>query len=186
MAFLLGIFMLLFSFNVSEKYVVEDYAEESVQEVIVTEIEEEPVVQIPVQNESTADYYGIDELKWGMTVDEAKSIIMIESDYEEVVETVNGEVQTLALYKDIPLWNHNTELTLCYVEGLGLNGYNFRMNGDVYDDIYDILFTKYGDVAENTEYDSMWWPVNENYFIYLFTYEENGGIITQCSFYPAY
>lgn len=209
---ILCIFYCLFSIGLSNNYVTEnDISDELIQdetaiieeteiaeevEVVekwnmdLTEVIEEPEIieetEIAEELEVVETWnMDLEDLKWGMSKEEVNGIVNLAMTSEENYDT-GYEMQHLQIYENVALWGYNTELTLCFVEGKGLNGLNYRMSDVEYNDFYDRLCAEYGEPSEDAGDYSMWYPSDEDYYIFLFEYpdSDNGDMVTQCSFFP--
>ena len=124
----------------------------------------------------------IRNLKWGMSVND---VIMYETEknYKESVDN-NSETKTLLTYSNVLFDGYNTEMTLCVTDGKGLDGVNYRIQGDKYKELYDKIYKEYGEPtsSDNATYAS--WDIEiKNYTIFLLKYTDSS-TITQYSFFP--
>ena len=127
----------------------------------------------------------IRNLKWGMTVDE---VIQFEEEnnYEKSTNDDSIYKQTLLTYNNIIFEGYEAKMVLCITEGVGLDGVNYHIKGDKYNEIYNRLCEKYGTPTnENNSYSmSAYWDIeDENKSIMLMKIEA-GEITTQYSFFP--
>ena len=127
----------------------------------------------------------IRNLKWGMSLDDVKTY-ETEKNFTETVDNKDSS-KTLLTYHNVPFDGYDTEMTLCVIEGKGLEGVNYRITGDRYDEIYNKIYEEYG--KPSSEYDdpsSASWTIESNgYIIFLLRYSEDDTVITQYSFFPA-
>lgn len=124
----------------------------------------------------------IRSLKWGMLVDEVKYYEK-EKNYTESVEDTGAEIQTLLVYPDVLFDGYNTEMTLCIVEGKGLNGVNYRIKDDKYQEIYNKVYNEYGE-PDSTFTDYSYWEIEKDNVNILVMKYELTEVITQYSFFP--
>lgn len=126
----------------------------------------------------------IRNLKWGMSVEEVK-YYETEINYVENVNSDNND-QTLLTYSNVGFDGYITEMTLCVTDGFGLDGVNYRIHDDKFEEIYSKFVNEYGKPTYDYSDDfpnASWEIEKDNIIIFLLKYENNG-IITQCSFFP--
>lgn len=126
----------------------------------------------------------IRNLKWGMSVEEVK-YYETEKNYVEDVKS-DYHTQTLLTYSNVSFDGYNTEMTLSITDGFGLDGVNYRIQDDKYEEIYNKLVAEYGKPTSDYPGDSPnanWEIEKDNIWIFLLKYENNG-VITQYSFFP--
>lgn len=125
----------------------------------------------------------IRNLKWGMSVEEVK-YYETEKDYVEDVKS-DYYTQTLLTYSNVSFDGYNTEMTLSITDGFGLDGVNYRMQDDTYEEIYNKLVDEYGKpTSDYPDTPNATWEIEkDNIWIFLLKYEDNG-VITQYSFFP--
>ena len=128
--------------------------------------------------------YGLNELKWNMSAEEGKELVTLDLASEEHSDTSYGG-KTNHVYENVQFYGYTADLILCYVDGVGLNGVNYRIKDDVYDEIYLSLYEKFGGAENHAPSNSTWYPENKNYYIFLAEYnDESGNTITKFSFFP--
>ena len=62
------------------------------------------------------------------------------------VENINSDnnAQTLLTYSNVGFDGYITEMTLCVTDGFGLDGVNYRIHDDKFEEIYSKFVNEYG------------------------------------------
>lgn len=79
----------------------------------------------------SADYEDLfnrlDQLKWGMTLEEVETLMGESYDRIEEYESGSGQLQTLLTYEDVNMYGFDGYIILCLTEENGFEGFNFHI-----------------------------------------------------------
>ena len=112
----------------------------------------------------------IRNLKWGMSIEEVKHY-ETEINYVENVNSDNND-QTLLTYSNVGFDGYITEMTLCVTDGFGLDGVNYRIQDDKFEEIYSKFVNEYGKPTYDYSDDfpnASWEIEKDNIIIFLYT-----------------
>ncbi|MGN0690353.1 MAG: hypothetical protein ACI4KH_08045 [Oscillospiraceae bacterium] len=166
-----------------------DTPAETTNETTETTTVPETIAQTEQVTERTVeklDFPDIRNLKWGMSVEEVKAHEEGEF-FKETVEDsgFSGQIQTLITYRNIKIDGYTAKMVLCVTDGIGLDGVNYHIPGDKYDEIYEKTTALYG--KPQCDFDepspcATWIIPEKGYKIFLLSLNSN--TTTQYSFYP--
>ena len=166
-----------------------DAPAETTNEITETTTVPETTAQTEQVTERTVEkleFPDIRNLKWGMSVEEVKAHEEGEP-FKETVEDsgFSGQIQTLITYRNVEIDGYIAKMVLCVTDGIGLDGVNYHIPGDKYDEIYKKTISIYGKPQCDFDepYPCATWIIPEKgYKIFLLSL--NSKTTTQYSFYP--
>jgi len=94
----------------------------------------------------------VDQLDWGMTIEEVEAIMGTPDEKEEDVASGGGQMQTLLTYNDVNFRGYNSYVILCITDENNLEGINFHFPTDNSRALYAEFFEKLKQMC--TEYES--------------------------------
>ena len=142
--------------------------------------------QVTERTVEKLEFPDIRNLKWGMSVEEVKAHEDDEPFKETVEESeLSGQIQTLITYRNVEIEGYTAKMVLCVSDGIGLDGVNYHIPGDKYDEIYQKTTALYG--KPQCDFDepspcATWIIPEKGYKIFLLSL--NAKTTTQYSFYP--
>ncbi len=102
------------------------------------------------QNVKQLEDPDIRNLKWGMTVEEVIAHEPEELSGRKVEKGYSDQMQTLLRYDDVEFRGYKTQMILCFVDGIGLNGVNYHIpDEDYYKVLMGELTEEYGEPTYN-------------------------------------
>ena len=94
----------------------------------------------------------IDQLDWGMTIEEVEAIMGTPDEKEDEFVSGSGQVQTLLTYNDVDFRGYDSYVILCITDENNLEGINFHIPTDDSRALYAEFFEKLKQMC--TEYES--------------------------------
>ncbi len=94
----------------------------------------------------------VDQLDWGMTIEEVEAIMGTPDKMEDEFVSGSGQVQTLLTYNDVKFRGYDSYVILCITDENNLEGINFHFPTDNSRALYAEFFEKLKQMC--TEYES--------------------------------
>lgn len=133
-------------------------------------------------------YKSLEQLEWGMTLEETEAIMGTPDEKEEEFLSDSGQIQTLLTYNGVDYMGCDGYIILCYTEENGFEAVNFHVSTDNSRELYAKILDKMKDECTEYEYDgeddiiSLFHFDNDNCTVFLFDlfYE------VQVSYFPLF